>query len=610
MSSANKKVTPTRVGIIGGGVGGISAARVFLQEREKRGAENFEVSLFEKTGTLGGVWSDNYSGFGIQVPGPLYEFPDMPLDFANSDFAAGKKIHQYILRYADKHGISQIARLNCDVVSIVNEKQDGSCGKWRVVVKDNSNKTEDNTEETHFFDYVIVATGVYSSTDKFIPKYKNAEKFADQSEYFHSVDFKDDKLKSCGGKNVVTVGYGKSAFDCAMFAAENGAKSSTLLFREAHWPVPRKIVGLVPFEWATFSRFGGGVLKPMYEKPGPVESFVHKLPGDPLKQFWTLVQTIFARQFGFHISPQCMPQWDFITDFWGGHGVLPHPNFFEMVHGGKINAMRGEIKEVKANSVVVGTPGSKAEKDSTQTLEADMVIFGTGFKQNLNFLPQELRQFEEHDGLWLYRQLLHPEYPTLAFVNSQTTTFTNITTPALQARWLAEAAWKLSSDEDKTKLTKKAMYADIDAKKQWKRANMPNAGRCRSYMMQTHQVHYFDELLKDMGISIRRKTDRIPGLAALKEFFEPYRPRDYRAIVTGEFANEKRRFAAGEEQPSFLRELLIVFQCIVVAYFACYFITMCGGVSSDAWVLLSVVGAGALQKRVFDTKDEAAAKKE
>merc|ERR1712151_926676 len=68
--------------------------------------------------------------------------------------------------------------------------------------------------------------------------------------------------------------------------------------------------------------------------------------------------------------------------------------------------------------------------------------------------------------------------------------------------------------------------------KAWKRKTMPNAGHARAYMVQTHQVHYYDELLHDIGASIHRKR----GLfRAVKEFFEPYRPADYDTIVTGDY---------------------------------------------------------------------------
>jgi len=207
---------------------------------------------------------------------------------------------------------------------------------------------------------------------------------------------------------------------------------------------------------------------------------------------------------------------------------------------------------------------AKGEEQPVE-LSADMVVFGTGFKQNLGFLPSELQQKVEHDGLWLHRQVLHPDYPTIAFVNSQTTTFTNITTPALQVRWLATKAWNLDNklpDGEMSLLepaARELMREDIAAKQAWKRKNMPNAGGARAYMMQTHQVHYYDELLRDCGMPVRRKTGM---LAPLKEIFEPYRPRDYCNVVTG--AHKERTFVPGTKQPAFWFELFILVLTILL----------------------------------------------
>merc|ERR1712232_185626 len=347
---------------------------------------------------------------GIQVPSSLYEFPDDPLP-SGWDFASGEAINGYIQAYAAKHGVTQISRLGCSVEKLMHEK-----GKWQVDVQDNGGELTSLT-----FDYVVIATGVYSSTSKYIPQYKGAETF--KGTWLHSVDFKD--VDVCAGKHVVTVGYGKSAFDCAQFSSKVAAQS-TLLFREAHWPVPRNILGLVPFEYATFSRFGAGCLLPAYPKQGWIERAVHAIPG-LLDGFWWLVEKIFAGQFG--LKGKLLPNRSFIQDFWGGHGVIPHPDFFPLVHNGSITAKQGSIRSVKPHSLVL---------ESGEEIPADVVLFGTGFKQTMDFLPAELKACREEDGLWLYRQMVHPDFPSLFFVNSNTTTFTNITTASIQARWVAE----------------------------------------------------------------------------------------------------------------------------------------------------------------------------
>merc|ERR1712232_1458736 len=84
--------------------------------------------------------------------------------------------------------------------------------------------------------------------------------------------------------------------------------------------------------------------------------------------------------------------------------------------------------------------------------------------------------------------------------------------------------------------SKEVMWAELREKQAWKRDTMPYAGAARSYMMQTHQIHYYDELLQDMGAPVCRKRG---WFASVRECFEPYRPRDYDTIVTGTFQSEK-----------------------------------------------------------------------
>jgi len=62
----------------------------------------------------------------------------------------------------------------------------------------------------------------------------------------HSFDFREPSQVL--GKKVVVVGAGKSAIDAAVECARSGAEEVTLLSRQPHWPTPRKIAHLVPFQ--------------------------------------------------------------------------------------------------------------------------------------------------------------------------------------------------------------------------------------------------------------------------------------------------------------------------------------------------------------------------
>jgi len=180
----------------------------------------------------------------------------------------------------------------------------------------------------------------------------------------------------------------------------------------------------------------------------------------------------------------------------------------------------------------------------------DLIIAATGYKPIRSFIPKDVQQLKEKDGFWLYRQMVHPDHPRLVFLNSEVTTFTNITTPSIQARWLVE----LLAGHHKLP-GKQEMQAEIKKMQDWKRLTMPNAGPARAYMMQTHQIHYYDQLLKDMGASIRRKTGNI-FMRAVKEIFDPYRPRDFCSILTGEFKYCKEELATST-QGAFAKEGLV-----------------------------------------------------
>jgi len=519
--------------IIGAGVSGIGTARILIDE-------GMEVTVLEKTDKLSGVWAEGYVGFGIQVPGNLYEFPDQQLPQGPGwDFAAGPMIANYINQYAQKHGVTDRVEFNSEVLSV---EPDGE--GYEVTYKQNGR------EKKQRYDLIIIATGVYSQVQKFIPDWKGQDKF--EGKVLHSNDYLHSDHAS--EKNVITVGYGKSAFDCAMISAKV-ATSSTLLFRECHWCVPRKILDIVPFEWATFSRFGVACLKPMYPTAGPFEWLLHAIPGF-LTCFWWLVGQIFAFQFGLRPQKEgdvdLMPKKGFIEDFWCGHGILPHPNFFPMVRSGAINAVQGEIKEIKANSVVLA---------SGQELPCCLIVAATGYKQTRSYLPQCVRDLREKDGIWLYRNMIHPDHQNLIFLNCETTTFTNITTGSLQGRWLVELLagnHKLPSKDE--------MFADIKKTRDWKMKYMPNAGPARSYMIQTHQVHYYDQLLKDMGACISRKWAKGGFLCQLREVFEPYRPRDYDTIVTGEWKHIEAEYG----QPGARQGLLVPAAAVVALCVAIY----------------------------------------
>jgi cation diffusion facilitator CzcD-associated flavoprotein CzcO len=420
----------------------------------------------------------------------------------------------YIEDYAAKHGVTEkVRRAPVDSVEMCHS------GGYSVHFR------EHGLFRVEKFDLVVVATGVYGKASKFIPAWPGTESF--EGKIMHASDMTEASM--CQG-NVVVVGYGKSAFDCVQVAARQETNSATLLFRESHWCVPRNILGLVPFEYATFNRFGSACLLPKWPNASPCEHAVHAT--HLLPAFWQLVSEIFKFQFG--LKGDLVPEKGFIDDFWCGHGVLPHPTFFSSAARGDFKTTKGEIKEIRPKSLL---------SKSGEEIDCDVLVAATGYKAGQSFLPAQLQSLKEDDGMWLYQNMVHPEFPNLIFLNSNTTTFTNITTASIQARWLAEL---LNGRFDLP--TPLEMQEEIEKVKKWKRSEMPDAGSSRASMIQTHQVHYYDELLVQMGARRHRKQGCFSGL---KECLDPYRPRDYNTIVTGEFKMRPSECAEpGVQQPA------------------------------------------------------------
>lgn len=529
--SSNKKIA-----IIGGGVAGISAARIFKQQ-----GLNFDV--FEASDSLSGVWSKGYPNFAIQVPGKLYEFPDKELSDPK-DYKDGLMIKKYCEEYVTDNGLENSIKLGHRVISIDKTHDE----KWKLTVQSARGTS------IGYFDFVVVATGIYSPDLKYVPDIQGMKYF--KGNVYHSEDTAN--IEGRDGKKAVVVGFGKSAQDCAMNAYTETKVAPTLLFRNSHWCVPRKVLGLVPFEWLLYSRFGQGTL-PRWQTCGPVELVFHTLLRPLIWLYWRIVETILILQLGLYGSSKHLrPSLAIEHDMYCGHGVICHPDFFPLVHKKKINAIHESINQVLPTGELQLTDGS--------IIDADELVFATGFKREFHFLPNELLEKKEEDGFYTYRNMIVPDVDNIAFLNSNVTTFSNITTPTLQAAWLAELILgNISLPQN--------MNEQVEEEKLWRREHLRYAGDARAYLIQLHQLRYWDSLLEDIGADIKRKKSGLgPVVDAFMNFFVPSYSSDYKSIATGEWKESKSgRSSRDENKPaSFLMEWAILVASIgVLNLFLC-----------------------------------------
>lgn len=489
-----------RVAIVGAGVAGLQVANLLQQV-------GIRCVIFERSAEVGGVWRENYADFGLQVPKELYQFPGFPWP-ADKDwelFPSGPQVQEYIRRYARHFDIYSCCKLETAVLQ-ASPKQGASARGWTVRYQ-----TRGLAAAVEDFDFLVVATGMYSSSPH-MPVAPGAESFKGQ--ILHSCTFTDRQVAA--GKKVVVVGGGKSAVDNAVAAAKEG-RSTVLLCREAHWPVPRYLANLVPFQWGTYSRFGHSTL-PMHHAETACSRWLHWL-FTPLKWlWWRIVEMLFWCQF--RLPREQVPRSRIEVDLFSGGQILTY-EFRDMCRRGQIKYTLGSISRFEEDGVVL--------KDGSR-LEADMVIYGTGFAKNYDIFDKSSVQpllDLGRDGLWLHRNMIPARLRDVAFIGCEVSTFNNILTQGLQALWLQRlltGELRLPGAGD--------MERAVGRDRAWKRSWMP-ASSARAAIWQLHMMRYHDGLLEDMGERRRRK-----GLNLLAEVFAPYSASDYRDLFS---------FAAGPD---------------------------------------------------------------
>jgi dimethylaniline monooxygenase (N-oxide forming) len=496
------------VGIIGAGVAGLATAKT-LQ------AEGLDCTVFERAERLGGVWTDGYLNFGVQVQKELYQFPDWPLPEGTPNFTPGPIFQRYLEDYADHFRIRSHIHLGARVTKLAR-RADGAAG-WTISTAQGGETHEQD------FDLVVIATGLYSDTPN-LPDIPGQEDF--QGKILHISQVKTPT--PLDGKRVAVVGYGKSATDAAVEAAAV-AREVHIIFREAHSPVPRNLAGILAFKWGMLSRFTAALVTP-YVRPTPIARWLNGV-GKPLPWiFWRLVELLLYVQcrLGTKIAKgrNLVPPKPVDIDCFGESTMVPRPELYKLIRQGRITAHCTEIAAFTREGITL-RDGDK--------LGIDCVVLGTGWKSDYSFLSNEARETlgTDKDGFYLYRQILHPDLPNLVFIG-RTSTFINILTYCLQARWLAEliaGRFVLPSRE--------AMLAEIAQLKVWKRGWMPFSA-ARGARLLLHMLSYHDELLCDFGANPLRKRGI---LAPLKELLVPYQPSDYRAIVAGDWEASEGRVA-------------------------------------------------------------------
>jgi cation diffusion facilitator CzcD-associated flavoprotein CzcO len=494
-----------RIAVIGGGVSGIATASML----KKNG---FQPIIFEKSEKLGGVWSTTYPGVHLQNIYTQYRLSDFDWSFKPDLHPTGEQILRYWTEAVQHHDLD--LRLGHEILEL-NEESD--C--WVIRYK---NQTGVHEAE---FPYVIVATGQYSE-GKNNPQFVNQENF--QGKIITERDI--TSLDMFKGKNVVVVGFGKSALDMTVLASQHGANVHHV-FRNPSWLIPEWILG-AHFTHALFTRFGS-IMMTSWAQPTAMEQLLHNKLGFLISGFWNFIQNIVRFQMNRYGKNQAakerlqaiQPKHKILMDF-RSSGALGPEEYYPFVADGRILPYHTEISSFTDNSVIL---------KSGEEIHADIVVLSVGFlTPTFPFLPAKYRQIleAENDGTQLYRHMLHPSLPRLAVAGFNHGYF-HIASVEIGTQWLCAY---LRGELELPSITD--MEQSIDYVRNWKREHL-RFENARSCAVSTRFQQYNDILLKELGVSPYRK---LPN--PLAEVFSRYEAADYKSIFEEYERNKAKRAMA------------------------------------------------------------------
>ena len=479
-----------RIAIIGAGISGIAAA----QSLRKTG---HDVQVYEKSDRIGGVWALGYPDVRLQNTRDQYRLMDVPWSTLPDLHPTSAQVQQHLNEAIDTLGLP--IELDHEVTRL-EETNSG----WRVHYRNASDTGQRD------FDFIVLSIGQYSS-GKQLPVFPGQDEF--KGDIITEREVSD--LSVFDGKKALVVGFGKSALDMATFAVEQASEVHHL-FRTPRWMVPFRILG-VHYSRLLFCRMGT-FLMPSWVQPNAVEAFIHRNLGFLVRSNWRLVQSIVRLQkylLGVGKSTavkdrlaSLTPKHDIVSDFRSASAMQPQL-YLKHIANERLVPHQGELQAFTESGVVL---------ENGRTIDCDLAVLSLGSgSPTFPFLPEKYRSLleSEPDGVQLYRHLLHPDIPRLAFAGFNHG-FMHVPAVEVGMLWLSAVL-----TGDLTLPHADEMHQSMARVQQWKRDHV-NFEPSRSCAVNTRFQQYLDVLLQDLGLNPYRKMPNV-----LAELFSQYGPEDY-----------------------------------------------------------------------------------
>lgn len=362
--------------IIGGGWLSISAAKVCLEN-------DCKPTILCRDSSFGGLYQGLRDRVGVWESMNLntnkYQsaFTDMLWDSEDPIFPSAKQLLRYFSKYIDKHNLLPYFSFNSEVTSLIREGQDYKVS-W----------TSQGQAYDKIFSHVIIAVGrcskdvftlnspeIYKGDIIFGSRYREPSVFA--------------------GKSVLCIGRSYTSSDIA-YEALSTASSVTLLYARKYM-LARKMYKEIPSEFifSNLSVIGKqNSLITSLESNKNITKFLEDHYGNPSQ---------YADEWEVDVENQD----DFIRL------AIYNDGFLSSLKNKEIQLINGKAVGFYENGVVL---------EDGRKIETQAVLLGMGYNTDYSFLSDEIKEiirYDENDCLLaacLYRSLIHPLLPRLAFI--------------------------------------------------------------------------------------------------------------------------------------------------------------------------------------------------
>ncbi|MGW0392122.1 flavin-containing monooxygenase [Streptomyces sp. NPDC003042] len=387
-SRAGDVPTAATVCVIGAGLSGLATAHALS-------VRGIDFVCLESAPDVGGIWrrpgagerGPAYQSLHLNTAKQLTGYADFPMPSELPLYPGHRDVAAYLRSFAEWAGLLPRIELRTEVASV---RQDGD-GAWTVTSRDARGEARRRR-----FEQVIVASGHNTEAALPHPLPPGSDSFT--GTILHSMDYRDGS--DFAGQRVVVVGLGASAVDIAADLSRHAARTVLSVRRGLHI-VPKQLFGMS----------------------------VDLIADAP---WWNEMSFPEQRRF---VEQALLVARGRLSDY--GLPEPDHPVFSSAV------TISDEILSRIRHGAVIPRPaidsldGSRVCFTDGTTVEADAIVYCTGFRMAFPFLPAGCPAGPRQGAVELYKRMVAPDRTGLYFVGLIRPVGSITRLVEAQSRWVA-----------------------------------------------------------------------------------------------------------------------------------------------------------------------------